>query len=156
MKIIKNQIYKTVNIVLIAVLCFFCFNAIDLFAQDNDNKKNTNIQNVTVETLDENISKPEESDITTKIYKSTDRSSKLLDEKSTVETTVEDDIVSKEDLIRQGKFGKNKIYKRLDKKNKKDEKINITPKNVFMPWVALFLIGALLSALFAVLKKKKI
>ena len=146
-KVITNR-FKTFSLVAYVVLMItfgqIIYEKLCIFAQDNS-KTNTEI-------IDE-PNELQESDITTKIYRSTDSTAELLEQETNTGTAIEEDVFTKEDIIEKDKKSKSKIFKRA-KTNKTD--INQNNKNLFLPWVVLILLIVVLSVIFKFLLKKKL
>ena len=102
--------------------------------------------------LPNEINELNEDNITTKIYKSSDPSLDLLEDDSSLDPSIENDVLSKDELFQKNK--KNKYYKR----NKKTESniINLPSKRAMLPWLILISMVILLGVIFSFLKKKKL
>ena len=88
-------------------------------------------------TPQEDINQLDSKRITTKIYKSTDPSSELLEEHSSIDTTIDEDVLSKEELIGKKKSGKNaQIWKRKNER----VKVSSNKNQVLKPIVGLFIL----------------
>ena len=96
-----------------------------------------------------------ESDITTKIYRSTDNSSEVLEgAESELEPSLDVDVINKEDLISMQSRLKNKIVKRIRAENGVNDRKPYG--NVFFPWLSFAVILILLLILMKVIKQIKI
>ena len=96
-----------------------------------------------------------ESDITTKIYRSTDSSNEALDGiESELDPSLDLDVINKEDLINMHSHLKNKIIKR--EKSKDNANIKKLAGNVFLPWLLFAVILVLLLTLMKIIKQVKI
>lgn len=97
----------------------------------------------------------DDSDITTKIYKSSDPSTKLLEEQFSIDTTIDDDILSKDELIRGKDQSKRKIIQRKVKLEEDSPQRN---KNNFsvLPFVCLIGLIIFLILIFKLVKMKKL
>ena len=102
--------------------------------------------------LPNEINELNEDNITTKIYKSSDPSLDLFEDNSSLDPSVENDVLSKDELFQNNK--KNKYYRR----NKKTESnvINLSSKHTMLPWLILISMVILLGVIFNYLKKKKL
>lgn len=83
-------------------------------------KKKSKLQQITI---------PSESDITTKIYKSSDKSSDVLLENVGTESSFSDDVISKDQLLRGGKI--------VRSKHSNSNYLTVRSGNPFLPWVLL-------------------
>ena len=97
----------------------------------------------------------DDSKITTKIYKSTDKFSRVLDGNLNTETAVEHDVITKDELIRQGNK-KHKKDRYIKREKKQDEATQQPCLSIFLPWLFLILLTVVLGTIFYFMKKKKI
>lgn len=91
-------------------------------------------------------------DITTKIYKSSDLSNDLIDEEVNIQNSFEEDIINKDDLI------KNKLTKR-DLETSISSSNNtryISTSQMLLPWIILVSFISILAVLFKILNDNKI
>ena len=136
----------------VVILCFhlqtaFAYNR--SFLSENQTEKSLEMQ----EDLINQSKEVDESGITTKIYRSTDQSSKLREEKFSTDTNANSDILSKEELVKSRLKGM-KITDRIRRKQKPiDEKKH---NNLLLPWLGLGLLIVFLGLIFNILKHKKI
>lgn len=93
------------------------------------------------------------SDITTKIYKSTDPSFELLDKQSDIDPASETDILSKEELISKKKNHKSGI---IHRKKRIESQLIEEKKQTLMPWLLLILLVLVLGFIFKYLLQKKV
>jgi len=93
----------------------------------------------------------EESNITTKIYKSTDPSLEKLNEGTQFEHTLQGEIIDKDELI-----GKSKSSKYTKRSVKKEDKATKQKNNFFFPWFMAFTLLIVLFFIFKVFLRKKL
>ena len=158
-------IFKTNNrqfsyILLLLALIFFSITPIYVFAQDKDISQNLDLmQTMSQDPMDSNSdldnSGLPESDITTKIYRSTDNSNDTLDKsESSLDPALDVDVINKEDLINVHSDLKRKI---IHRKKSKDELISSgTSSNYLLPWVLFTVIVVLLFAFIKLIKRIRI
>lgn len=144
-------------IITLAVLLYIFTYSLKVYSQQVSDDSMSMLQTVIKETATntDDLVETDDSNITTKIYKSTDKFSKFLDEQFNSETTSDVDVLTKDELIRQGN-GKSKKDKYLKRLIKKDEVKRNSNNNFFLPWLALLSLVAILSVIFNILKKNKI
>ena len=105
--------------------------------------------------LDEDKDGDRDSNITTKVYKSTDPSYELLEDESEVDPTLESDLVSKEDLISMYQYGKGKGKSKLVQRSKiTDVKLATNENHIIYPWVISLVLILSLGFIFKFLIKK--
>lgn len=96
-----------------------------------------------------------ESDITTKIYRSTDNLNEVFNEtKSELDPTFDVDVINKEDLIGMPFDSKKKIIQRENLENGNTSKRNID--NIYLPWILFTVILILFIIVVRVIKQVKI
>ena len=144
---INNRWFRYIPLFLI--IFFFSFNIFCVPAQDNDDSQSLDSNSASDD------SESSESDITTKIYRSTDNLGETPDGiESESKPALDADVINKEDLINMNSHLKKKIVHR-----KKDESGNVTkksPDNVWLPWVLFTVILVLLTGLIKIIKRVKI
>ena len=152
----RNICFCSTFIITLAVLFNTYVNSIIVYSQDDSKISKTNIQPLTNDTATntEDLTELDDSNITTKIYKSTDKFSKVLDEQFNSETAVEHDVITKNELIRQGNK-KHKKDRYIERGKKQDEATQQPSLSIFLPWLFLILLTAVLGAIFYFMKKKK-
>ena len=148
----------------IFILFIFVFNTLFSFAAEekspvpqasNPTQEASPSQSNLQETDAINDDELPESDITTKIYRSTDSSNEVLDEaESELDPSLDVDVLSKEDLIHMQSSSKSKIIKRIKAKNEINARKPVG--NVFLPWISFAIILIVLFVLMRVVKKIKI
>ena len=164
-KLNYNFFFKTNNrwfryILLLLITFSFLFNTSALFAQNLDGSQNLDsMQVISQDLLDSNSDLEDnelpESDITTKIYRSTDNSNENLgSDESELDPTLDADVINKEDLINQHSNSKRKIIHR--KETKDEPAIKQSSNNYWLPWVLFAFILGLLTVLIKVIKRVKI
>ena len=141
-------------------MTFFLFNDLILLAQDTDDSQNMH----SMETVPQDSMDPDsdlddnqlpESDITTKIYRSTDNLNDSLDEpESGLEPALDADVINKEDLINMTSHSKKEIIRREKSNNEID--VKKSSGNVWLPWVLFAVILVSLTVLIKVIKRVKI
>ena len=153
----RNICFCSAFIITLTVLFNTYVNSIIVYSQDDSKTSKTNIQPLTNDTSTntEDLTELDDSNITTKIYKSTDKFSRILDENLNTETAVEHDVITKDELIRQGNK-KHKKDRYIKREKKQDEATQQPCLSIFLPWLSLILLAALLGAIFYFMKKKKI
>lgn len=107
----------------------------------------------------ENINEQDESNITTKVYKSSDPSTKLLEEQFKIDTTIEDDLINKDELLAASKNKKDNYVRRLkinEKDNSSKKEVMAHKKNLFLPWISAIILILILYIIFKTLKKLKL
>ncbi len=105
--------------------------------------------------LDDNDNELHESNITTKIYRSSDNSSEALEETgSGLDPTVDADILNKEDLIDTHSKFKKKIIHRKVVKNERP--LNESSNNFWLPWILFSIILLVLFVLMKTIKQIRI
>lgn len=105
--------------------------------------------------LDDNDNELHESNITTKIYRSSDNSSEALEETgSGLDPTVDADILNKEDLIDTHSKFKKKIIHRKVVKNERP--LNESSNNFWLPWILFSIILLVLFVLMKIIKQIRI
>ncbi|OGI20563.1 MAG: hypothetical protein A3B68_05835 [Candidatus Melainabacteria bacterium RIFCSPHIGHO2_02_FULL_34_12] len=92
--------------------------------------------------------------ITTKIYKSTDPSLDLLELDTNLDPSLENDVLTKDELLRRNK--KNLKSKIIDKNIEKYKALAINGNGKFFPWVMLVILIIAVWGLFKVILKRKI
>lgn len=102
---------------------------------------------------DENELEKDKSDlnITTKVYKSTDESADILENEFDNYSLIQENIITKDELL-----GKTKKKKNINIKHQKQYQKPISAKQILMPWFVLILVGGLMAIIFKVLKIKKL
>ena len=125
---------------------------------EQGNMSDSDIQMVTNETTGENFVEDElsginDSDITTKIYRSTDPAAKLLENKYLNKDSLEGDILNKDDLLNKSKKHKVKLDRR---KNNEDDKVKISRSNLLLPWIVLLVTCIILGIIFRLINQKKL
>ena len=157
----KKYINKS-KLIVYSLVCVFIFmiNSFVVNAFFNDGKGN----NVIVEDLSDSkendvysqvdmIDDSDDSGITTKIYRSTDQSSKLLEENFSKDTAIDIDLINKEEFIKHRNGINRKLFTINNRKNKL---VKSKQDNNFLPIIAIFLMFLLLSIIFNFIKKKKV
>ena len=141
-------------------MTFFLFNDLILLAQDTDDSQNMHsMETVPQDSMDPNsdldYNQLPESDITTKIYRSTDNLNDSLDEpESGLEPALDADVINKEDLINMTSHSKKEIIRREKSNNEID--VKKSSGNVWLPWVLFAVILVSLTVLIKVIKRIKI
>jgi len=102
--------------------------------------------------LPDEIDELNEENITTKIYKSSDPSLELIEDNSSLDPSIESDVLTKDELFKKGK-GKYKHHKQ-HKQNK--PKFALPSKRQMLPYAILVGLIFLLGILFKFLAKKKL
>ena len=169
MEIYNNKIVKQVinlTLIIIVINTFFylsCFNYVDAIEeQQNDTTKtdrSQQIDNLIDSVLDVPVSsvsnedEANDSGITTKIYKSSSPPSELLDEGSNLNAATDNDILSKNELVKRKKS--KKANSELIENNKT---CNAENKNTHtaLPWLILISLALSLGIIFSVLIRKKV
>ena len=117
--------------------------SLSCFSQENNDTDSESI----IRTLDaEN-----DSDITMKIYMSSDQSSDLSKNDSNIDSSVDEDIVTKDQVIGRET---NNFDKKLNRKA--NESVYIPPNEFAIPWVILSILILFLSIIFKLIKDNKI
>ena len=149
---INNNWFRYISIFLIVL--FFLFSCSDLFAQDADNLQSIDSMPIlSQDSMDsnsdlDNDNQFPESDITTKIYRSTDNSGEVLhDVGSELDSALDADVINKEELVGKQLDSTNKISHRRKIKNKTTVK-----KSLYNAWVPLVLFVIILGLLFGLIK----
>lgn len=117
----------------------------------NDDSEDTEEIN-TKDYLPNEINELNEEDITTKIYKSSDPSLDLIEDNSNLDPSIENDVLSKDELLQRSK--KDKYFRRTKKAN--SNMITLPSKRAMLPWLILVSMVVLLGVIFDFLKKKKL
>ena len=158
-------IFKTNNrqfsyILLLLALIFFSITPPYVFAQDKDILQNPDLrQAMSQDPMDSNSDLDDsdlpKSDITTKIYRSTDNSNDALDKsESSLDPALDVDVINKEDLIDMHSDLKKKIIRR---EKDKSEVVSKSPSgNYLLPWVLFTVIVVLLFAFIKLIKRIRI
>ncbi|GEM_PF-5857901 len=115
---------------------------------DSENTEEIN----TKDYLPNEIDELNEDNITTKIYKSSDSSLDLIEDNSNLDPAIENDILSKDELLQRS--NKNKYYRRTKKAD--SNLITLPSKRAMLPWLILMSMVVLLGVIFNFLKKKKL
>ena len=145
------KLYKKISIFFLlgVLLCFVLASAYS--RDDSSSPESRNKERETVNLLPDDVQK-DESNITTKIYKSTDQSAKYLNDNLNIEATLEDDVLPKEYLI------DGKVLPRQNSKqpNLKNLKPPIRKRQLIMPLFFVLIFVVLLALIFKLLQKMKI
>lgn len=96
----------------------------------------------------QDITLDESTEITTKIYKSTDKSTSFLEDDESNEATTEKEIITKDELL-------GKIKKRTAQ-NIYFENGSQRPRNIFLPWIVLVILILIVSFIYRFLKENKV
>ena len=105
--------------------------------------------------LPNEINELDEENITTKIYKSSDPALDLIEDNSNLDPSIENDVLSKDELFQKSKkCTKQKYFQRHKKKEL--TVISVPSKRELLPWLVLIVLVLFLSLLFRFLLKKKI
>ena len=133
----------------------FMFNALFSFAAEEGMSDSQDTDAMGVSDALNDDDELHESDITTKIYRSTDNSSETLEgSESELEPSLDVDVINKEDLINMQSHLKNKIIKRIRAEDRSNDKKPYG--NVFLPWLSFAVVLSLLFILMKVIKQIKI
>ena len=141
-------------------LIIFLFNSFSLLAQDTDDSQSRGLmQAATQDPADSNLdlddNEAPESDITTKIYRSTDNLDKPFSStKSELDPALYADVINKEDLINMHSHSKKKIVHR--ERAEKEFDVKKASGNIWLPWVLFTSILILLMGLIKIVKRGKI
>ena len=157
-----NFFFKNKGFAYILLLLIITFSLLlvgsNLLAQDINDSQNMDLMKVLpqvsmdLELDDEQLP---ESDITTKIYRSTDNLNEVFNEtKSELDPTFDVDVINKEDLIGMPFDSKKKIIQRENLENGNTSKRNID--NIYLPWILFTVILILFIIVVRVIKQVKI
>ena len=142
---------------LLLIILFFLFDSFIVLAQENDSQNMDLMQAMQQDFMDStsDLGDEPESDITTKIYRSTDNSSETLEGVGTeLDPELDADVINKEDLINMNSRLKKKFIHRENLENEID--VKKSPDNIWLPWVLFAIILVLLTVLIKVIKRVKI
>ena len=148
------------HILLLLIIVFFSITPFYVFAQDKDILQNVDLmQAISQDPMDSNPDLDDsdlpESDITTKIYRSTDNSNDAIDKsESALEPALDVDVINKEDLINMYSDLKKKII--LRKKDKNEVASKSSSANYLLPWVLFTVLVVLLFAFIKLIKRIRI
>ena len=161
--------FKNINTLVFALIVlnvFLCINFTDAKLASMDPSINLNATSnessdeITSLKSDEDkndsfdeLNQSNESDITTKIYKSTDPSFELLDKQSDIDPASETDILSKEELISKKKNHTSSV---IHRKKKIESGVVEEKSRTLLPWLVLVLLILILSFIFKYLLQKKV
>ncbi len=102
----------------------------------------------------DDINELDEESITTKIYKSTDPSLELIDSYTSLDPSIENDIITQEELFsKKHKLRKPKV---LQKTKAYDANNVPVARHSIMPWLILILMIFILGAIFKFILSKKV
>lgn len=97
------------------------------------------------------IEEVEQTDITTRIYKSTDSTLDKIGEETQLEQTLEDEVIHKDELL--GSTKSNKVIKRGVKK---DKSVVREPNDFYFPWLVTISLLVVLFFIFKFLLSRKL
>lgn len=144
-----NEILKCIILILLYFINiqFFCVVPVSVIAQE----KESQVESASVDPSSEDDEVIYDSDITTKIFKSTDPSVYLLEEESNFDSPFQEDILTKEELL----SGKNMLS--LNESDNVKTNVKLASKqNILKPWLYLFFVFLVLYLIFKLMKIKKI
>lgn len=166
---INNRLLEYILFFLIIIL--FLFNTSGVFGQNTDPSLNISSMQ-SMSSGNASISNPQdsedsdsnlplednelpESDITTKIYRSTDNVNEALNGiDSELDPALDIDVLNKEDLINMHSKFRRKVINRGKIKN--EANVKKTSNNLWLPWILFTVILGLLAVLIKVIRKIKI
>lgn len=145
------KLYKKLSIFfLLSILLSFVLAP--TYSQGNSPlRESRNEEKETINILLDDAQK-DESNITTKVYKSTDQSAKYLNDDLNIEATLEDDVLPKEYLIN----GKVSLQNQPRTQKMKNLKPPIRKRQLIMPLFFVFIFVVSLALIFKLLQKMKI
>ncbi len=155
----KSKNIRFAYILLFLIISFFLFNfsyAVEqevTTSQDMDSMQGSSLDTTNDSNFNLDDDELPESDITTKIYKSTDSSNEVLD-RAELDPALDTDLINKEDLISMNSYLKKKIIHREKLKNR--DIPNKSFDNSYLPWILFAIILLLLIVLIKVIKLIKI
>lgn len=152
--------YKSNSFLLLVVLLFIFINPAFTQLDGEQNKTTSN------PALEDEISpdilnsdalnfgrNKDSSDVTIKIYKSTDQSNELLDGNINVDTQFSDDVISKEELLGI----KNRGRLKTNRESYKNTNVKYVSANqIIMPWILLSISLLIIFLIFKLLRDNKL
>ena len=141
---------------LLLIISFFLCSSFIVLAQENDSQNMDLMQVMQQGSMDStsDLSDEPESDITTKIYRSTDNSNETLEGVTELDPELDADVIDKEDLINMHSDLKKKIIHRGNLGNEVD--VKKSSDNIWLPWILFTIILVLLTVLIKIIKRVKI
>ena len=139
----------------------FTFNfaiAQESSAMQNEKKvEDKNSTNEKEKDLNDDLDEDEiEPNITTKIYRSVDPSIDLLEKYTKLQSVLEDDVLTKDELLGKPIKNKTKIIKRARIKNVSEKEYRKDDDSHFLPWIVFFTLIFLLAGIFNIVTKVKV
>ncbi len=155
------NLIQIITIIFLLVVSFSFFaNAEDLIdtkQADQDNKASNDVKDsssisVIEDSSEEEVDELDESNITTKVYKSNDPALDLIEDKeSMLDPTLESEILNKDELIGMSKVTNRKAI-RMDYREQLEKSRN--SMFVMLPWLVSIVLIALLVIIFRFFVKK--
>lgn len=163
LEIVMNFVYFVKNkrhvlfLLIIVFVSFFVFENRIILPSKGEELKTTN--KVSPESTppkdlklkEDLLQETEESNITTKIYRSTDPSLERLDEGTQFEHTIQGEIIDKDELI-----GKSKSSKYTKRGISKEDKVVRQRNNLLFPWLIAFTLLVILFFIFRIFIRRKL
>lgn len=145
---ISNLDMKLINsLIIIAsfllLQCFFLSECV--MASDMSEKE--------ISYMNEELDELEESNITTKIYKSSDPFFDLLEKEANIDPTIGDDVLTKEELLIMNKEHEYKLLNNYENKNRKAPR---SIRSILFPWFVAFVLIGCLGLVFKFLVRKNV
>ncbi len=148
------------------VFTFNCFNknkAWLVTAQESEvipsNKKaddkNLNSEKSKEKDFNDEFGEEEEPNITTKIYRSVDPSIDLLEKYTKLQSVLEDDVLTKDELLGKPIMTKSKVIKRGVTKNSFEKERRKDDDN-YLPWIIFCTLIFFLAVIFNIMTKVKV